>query len=632
MKLRRIRYKIAIPSIIIITILGIFVLTIDHIRTSRIGLMNYKVMGESILRNSEKHIAHHMYLNDFVELQQIIDNIKFKEIDIVYIFIINNRNFILSHTFNNGIPKGLLEFNNTPQINIEEIQYGNQLVYDFSYPIENGNLGIVRMGLSGVKLTEDLKAHIFYLIVLFVFFLFIGIIVAFVISGRITVSIDKLLNSVQKIAHGDFKERVNIKTLDEIGDLAASINFMAESLQTINEELEEKIVTLEVKKQEIELINNDLKLAKIKAEESDRLKTEFLNNISHEIRTPMNAIHGFTSMLLKPTINESQKTRYISIINSSTNNLLGVINDIICISRINTEQVEINVEEINIHVLLNNIYSKYKAIADGQKIKFVISKPKGAQDIKIVTDYIKLDKILNSLVSNALKFTHDGEVSITYSIKNEFIEFIIKDTGIGIEQKHQDKIFYYFSKIKKDDNTIYSGIGLGLSISKSFINMLGGKLWFDSKINEGSTFYFTLPLISQTLKRKSNSFNIDSFENENKILIVEDEILNYLYLEEVLHNVNARLLHAKTGKEAVELFEKNANINLILMDIKLPDTNGYILTKQFKQTRPNIPIIAQTAYAMQGDRKKVFDAGCDDYISKPINMTEILDKIKRYIN
>lgn len=632
MKLRKIKYKIVVPIILIIVCIGILVLIIDYFRYLKAGEYNYKIMGESILRNTELHLAQHLYLNEVVEIQKVIDNIKKNEVDIVYVFLINNKNKVLVHTFSNGFPEELLSFNTVLQKNEELIEFGNQTVYDFSYPIENGSLGIVRIGLSGEKLDNNIKHHLSYLILIFIIWTFIGVIVALIITSKITTSIEILLNSVNKIARGNLNERVQLNTKDEIQDLAVSINSMANSLQVVKDELEEKIVSLESKNQEIELINVDLNVAKNKAEESNRLKTEFLNNISHEIRTPMNAISGFTSLLLKGDISDEQKKAYYSIINCSTHRLLNIIDDIIYISEINAGIDIFKEEEVNLIELNEKLFRKYIAIANDKNLNLNLLVDKNILSPVIYSDHGKLTKILNSLLDNALKFTVEGEVQFGFEQKNEIIEFYVKDTGIGIAKKDFNEIFEFFKKIKDNTKIINEGIGIGLTIAKAYVKLLGGNFWFTSVPNKGSEFYFSIPAKFKEIENKDKKGinKLADINPEQIILIVEDENANFLYLKELLANVDARIIRAKFGKEAVELFNKNKNIQFILMDIKLPDTDGFTLTKQFKASRPDIPIIAQTAYAMQSDRKKAYEVGCDDYIPKPIVVDDFYNIIKKY--
>ncbi|MBU8893279.1 MAG: response regulator, partial [Bacteroidales bacterium] len=243
-------------------------------------------------------------------------------------------------------------------------------------------------------------------------------------------------------------------------------------------------------------------------------------------------------------------------------------------------------------------------------------------------------KILNCLINNAVKFTNEGEVNFGFKVAGKFLEFYVKDTGIGIDPKDQNVIFDRFSKIRSDKTNLYGGTGLGLAISKAFVESLGGKIRFNSTPNMGTAFYFTIPL-KVTAKDKENKDHDNYLSNikpGRQVLVVEDEIMNYIYLEEILSDIDAIIFHAKTGKEALKIFQKKTKLNLVLMDIKLPDTNGYILTKQFKSIRPNLPIIAQTAYAMEGDRQKALEAGCDDYISKPIDSDKLFGILNKFIN
>lgn len=379
---------------------------------------------------------------------------------------------------------------------------------------------------------------------------------------------------------------------------------------------------------------NEILCAKEKIEESERLKASFLAKMSHEIRTPMNGIIGFSSMLLDPDLTDDKRKQFIDIITSSSNHLLELIDDIINLSKIEAHQVEIANKEFYLNNLFDDIYTYFSPTAFSKNIQFSVMPGLKLTDSKIITDELKLKNILTNLISNAFKFTNEGKVEFGYSIQNKEVLFFVTDTGIGINPRNYKTIFEHFRQADDSSTRQYGGTGLGLPISKSYIELLGGRIWLNSKLNKGSTFYFTLPYHPTLLSQPGKSIADLSIPDwsEKNILIAEDEEINAIYLTEVLSVTNANLLHAKNGREAVELVKKQGStIDLVLMDIKMPELNGYEATKIIKQIYPALPIIAQTAYAMAGDRDIALSEGCDDYISKPVKKDKLIALLKNFI-
>ena len=373
----------------------------------------------------------------------------------------------------------------------------------------------------------------------------------------------------------------------------------------------------------------ELKKAKEKAEESDRLKTEFINNMSHEIRTPMNGILGFSSLLNKENLSVKKRKHYVSIIQNSGNQLMRIIDDILEISKLGTKQIKLFEQEICLNDFLLEQFSIFDIKAKENKTPLYFKKGLSDKESIILTDETKLNKILNNLLENALKFTNEGFIEFGYQLKNQELEFYVKDTGIGIALDKHETIFDRFSQEEKELSKNVGGLGLGLSIAKENAELLGGEITLKSEKGKGATFIVAIPYKPSSLNTgKSNSNNIKE-QNKYTILIVEDEEINYLYLETLLENVieiNCNILHAKHGKEAVDMCHENTEINFVLMDMKMPIMNGFEATKLIKAFRPNIPIVAQTAYTTDVDKEKALSAGCDDFISKPIS-EEDLNKI-----
>jgi PAS domain S-box-containing protein len=385
--------------------------------------------------------------------------------------------------------------------------------------------------------------------------------------------------------------------------------------------------------EELTSLNLELLEAKQRAEESDKLKTAFLANMSHEIRTPMNGIMGFSGLLAKNNLAKEKKQKYIEIIKQNSHQLLSIINDLVDISKIEAGQIDIEEDEVRLDLLSRSLADLYYQKAIDKNIDFYLDN-KGV-DILIKTDETKLRQILINLLDNAFKFTHKGEIKFGYEVKDSFIEFFVSDTGIGIDKESTAIIFERFRQVEITSARKYGGTGLGLSISKAYIEKMGGKIWVDSEIDKGSTFVFTLPL--ELSKGKTHEVQEVDFEKDRidwsskVILVAEDELVNYKFFEEIFEGTKVNLIWAVNGQEAVEHCMVNETIDLVLMDIKMPVLNGYDATEKIKKIRPNLPVIAQTAYALIGDESKAFNAGCDDYIHKPIDIDELMKKIANFL-
>ncbi|MDA3955029.1 MAG: response regulator [Bacteroidales bacterium] len=398
-----------------------------------------------------------------------------------------------------------------------------------------------------------------------------------------------------------------------------------EMLEFIAEQIS---ISIERKKADEEIIN-----AKEKAEESDRLKTSFLLNVSHEIRTPMNGIMGFSKLLQKPGNSLEKSNRYTSIIVDSGNQLLSIIDDILDVSKIETGQIDLFEEEINLDSILNDILTLFKIRTDEKGLSLNLITDVSIKNPVILVDKSKFKQIFFNLIGNALKFTDKGNIDFGYKIKGNQLEFFVKDTGIGISKKYQKDIFDRFHKIENHATKLYGGTGLGLSICSGLLEKMGGEIWVVSEENKGAVFYFTIPYKTSTKKKltKQQEKIFESNLSGFTILIVEDEETNASYLEEILESRKMKHILAKDGKQAIEMFKKYPGIDLILMDIKLPEMDGYTATKEIKKINSKIPIIAQTAYAVHGDKEKSLNAGCDDYIAKPIEEDKLINLLKKYL-
>jgi PAS domain S-box-containing protein len=377
-------------------------------------------------------------------------------------------------------------------------------------------------------------------------------------------------------------------------------------------------------------INKELITAREKAEESDKLKTAFLANMSHEIRTPMNAIIGFSEILLKPDLSNEKQDEFTRIINMSCHQLLSVVNDMIDIARIETGQLDIHIGKANINQVITRVRDTYITQAAQQNVTIKVSFQLIEEYAEIETDSVKLNQILTNLLSNAIKFTEEGEIEIGYTIIDGFIQFYIKDTGIGIKPEHKEIIFERFRQVEMDDTRHYGGTGLGLPICKAFVEMLGGRIWVESEFGNGSAFYFTLPYgnIKPSMQEVKIDEKIDDDLSGIVVLVAEDEEANFIYLNELLSETGATIIRARDGIEAINFFRENKNIGIVLMDIKMPGLDGIQATKAIKAINSKVPVIAITAYALTGDREKCLAAGCDEYISKPVRRSALLGLIQ----
>ncbi|MCX6272301.1 MAG: response regulator [Bacteroidetes bacterium] len=372
---------------------------------------------------------------------------------------------------------------------------------------------------------------------------------------------------------------------------------------------------------------------KEKAQDADRLKTTFLVNMSHEIRTPIHTIIGFSELLRNPRSDESLE-KYLEIIKNSSRHLLGLIDNIIDISKIEANQFKINFEDFSVTELIEDLEELLKQQLAGlgkQSVIVVCIHPE--QEVWIRSDPYSIRQVMINLLTNAAKFTDKGKIVFGFMVKLAGIEFYVKDTGIGIDDDQTEKIFDPYYKIEHDEKKISRGAGVGLAISRQLVFMLGGSLTVKSEKGVGSHFTFVIPL-NQVSGPKKEMWPVipADLEFENKlILVAEDDETSYLLIKMLLNGINMRSIWAKTGAEALEQCLKNPHIKLVLMDVKMPDMDGLEATRKIKAIKPDLPVIAQTAYADGSDEILCKKAGCDDYISKPINNTLLIRKIKKHL-
>ncbi|MEI8248474.1 MAG: PAS domain S-box protein, partial [Lentisphaerota bacterium] len=428
----------------------------------------------------------------------------------------------------------------------------------------------------------------------------------------------------------DFSEHgYYVFTLNQIIDARQwtplELNFLESVAQQVSLALMKIRMIEQRNKTEIELIH-----AKEHAEESDLLKTAFLNNISHEIRTPFNCILGFLAILDDDTLSRDERSEYVSMINQAAERLMNAINDIVEMSKIQTGQVKVTLLETDINKLARDVAERFEPQAKIKNLSFTLKNSLTASNCNIKTDDDKLNSVLGILISNAIKFTKAGSIELVIQSNETWLEFSVKDTGTGIPEDKRDRIFKQFMQVDVSNTRKFEGSGLGLSIAKAYVEMLGGSIGFESQEGRGSTFHFTIPAAKDESKivaipeTAATTTRIPS-----KILVAEDDEVNFEYINAVLTRVGYEVLYARTGAEAVDICRNNINIGTIFMDIKMPVMDGYIATREIRKFNPSIPIIAITAYAETGDRKKCLEAGMNDFASKPVtprDMMEVLDK------
>lgn len=374
----------------------------------------------------------------------------------------------------------------------------------------------------------------------------------------------------------------------------------------------------------------ELEIQKKKAEESDNLKTAFLANLSHEIRTPMNGILGFAGLIKSENISPDTISVYINIIEQSGQRMLSLINDLVDISKIEAGQIVNEPQETNLNNLMEELCRFFMPQANKKNIELICKKGLPETDFSIFIDKVKLEQVLSNLISNALKFTKRGFVEFKYSVSEKHLFFSVKDTGIGIPSGLEDIVFERFRQADNNYLKETEGSGLGLSISKSFIEKMGGKIWVESEEGKGSEFFIDLPFDSITQSNEGADIDQEySFDKVVTVLIAEDDEISRLYIEQVLPHEKFKLLHAKNGKEAIQIFEDHPEVQLILMDLKLPVMNGLNATREVRKKNSKIPIIAQTAYASEIDKKNALLAGCNDFITKPVKKDILLKKIEK---
>ncbi|MCK4749857.1 MAG: response regulator, partial [Bacteroidales bacterium] len=389
-----------------------------------------------------------------------------------------------------------------------------------------------------------------------------------------------------------------------------------------------------------------LKRAKSKAEASDRLKTAFLGNLSHEIRTPMNAIVGFASLMQMEELTDEKKRLYLTqIINGSTD-LLHLIEKTIVLSRLDLGQIKINSRQFFVNRKLKEVQEKYHQIlleAGKDDIELIFELGKEEEDFVVQADRMRILDVLNNLLENAVKYTKSGSITMGYAYLEEESDegfdsllFYVKDTGCGISKEKTGIIFERFVKLVDKNETVLRGAGLGLAIAHDLVKLMGGDIWVETSPGQGSKFYFTIPITYSKHQQVAVPGKLSGKAYDDwsayEMLVAEDMESNYLYIKELLAPTKIKLLRARDGLEAIEIFEKHPGIEIVLMDILMPGLDGYEATAKIRQIRQDIPVIAQTAFSFEGEIKDGLYAGCfTDYLMKPFTRDMLLANLKKHL-
>jgi signal transduction histidine kinase/ActR/RegA family two-component response regulator len=414
-------------------------------------------------------------------------------------------------------------------------------------------------------------------------------------------------------------------------------------------ELSEANTLLEAKQEEILSQNKELAIhrnnleqlveertaelvqAKIKAEESDRLKSSFLANMSHEIRTPMNAIYGFSRLLNNDALPKEEKKHFLEIISSNCETLLVLINDILDISILEANRPSMSKDSLDVNSFLRDTENQFM-IKNQKGIAFEFVNKDAPDHLYIINDKVRFSQVFNNLLNNAYKYTDAGKIQFGYMVQKNTVLFFVSDTGIGIENTHLEKIFQEFYKIEDDPSRFYRGTGIGLAICKKIVELMGGKIWVESSPGKGSTFYFSMPYVpADAFPKEPEKTEIRPQALPAGLIIIaaEDDPTNYELIRVMLQPLGAEIVWAKDGAEAVKYIKNTAAPKrcFILMDIRMPHLDGYEAARQIRKIDPSIPIIAVTAYAQKTDREKIMKKGFDGYLSKPVKMEELLSLI-----
>ncbi len=386
-------------------------------------------------------------------------------------------------------------------------------------------------------------------------------------------------------------------------------------------------------------VHEELIKANMEAEASNSLKSSFLANISHEIRTPLNSVVGFSNLLLADNITNEAKAEYIEHINHNSEKLLQIIGDIIDLSRLESSQIEITYEESSLSSIVNEVIEEARQVIKRNEKSIILNVKNQFEDNGdlIFTDKIWLKRVLNHLMDNAVKFTLDGSIEFLYMREESNIVFKIKDTGIGINKENLQSIFEEFRQEIDGHHRPFEGLGIGLTLAKEVVERMGGKIFVQSEKGVGSEFSFSLPFRpAGSLKVKTKALNssqiITTIDwSARKCLLVDDNKDVLIYLTRILADTGVTILKARSGVEAIELVKSNLDIDVVLLDMQMPEMNGIEATKEIRKIRKNLPIIAQTAFIFEDDKDIILEAGCDACLIKPIRKDHLLTVMSSFV-
>jgi len=362
------------------------------------------------------------------------------------------------------------------------------------------------------------------------------------------------------------------------------------------------------------------------------LKDAFLDKISREIRTPLNSILGFINLLNDPTLSKIDRDHYLRFIRESGNNLLTLIDNIVDFAKLETGELSIEYTNCNLNQLLSDLTDKYRnwLIREKPEVTFIYNKPELKQESLV--DCKRLLHIIEQLINNAVKFTKQGRIELSYKIENSYHIFEVSDTGIGIEKKYQETIFERFYQIEAESQNAFTGAGLGLTIAKGLVDLLNGELILNSKYRQGSVFTLKIPFKETKIEYFSSGSREKVYDWNNKtILVAEDEDSNFFFLEAILKKTKVNIIRADDGVKFLEMMNENKHVDLVLLDIKMPGINGFNAIKVIRQQNIKIPVIAQTAFNQAEDKQKCLESGCDDYLAKPLDRELLISKIARFL-
>ncbi len=406
--------------------------------------------------------------------------------------------------------------------------------------------------------------------------------------------------------------------------------FLILEQEMMNQKLEARVMERTL---ELQRMNKDLLLAKEKAEASERLKTSFLQNLSHEIRTPMNGIMGFIQLMKMDDITAEDKIFYLHIIEKSSKRLLNLMLDLVDISRIETEQIDISRELVMINEVLTELHFDFQEEANDKGLELKLGNMPADYHGILTTDLGKFKQIFGHLIRNAIKFTLKGDVEFGYEIQDNDILFYVNDTGIGVKSEQNELIYERFRQGDEGVSRGYEGTGLGLSVAKAFVDKLGGRIGHSPNSPQGTIFWFSLPRESDSESQsdgKETSLN-SSFTGKLKILVVDDDLTSRQYLTYLLKESDHLVFTAGDGVEAVETMKLYPAMDLILMDARMPEMDGYEATARIREINKNVVIIFQSAYTEKVNQELAIHAGCNAFLNKPVDSNELLYLMKKLI-